>query len=340
MVRGLRRGVQGPRESTTVDSSQTAAVPASVGVLRLNIVRVSDVTVTGEDRADVVASLHVIGRGFDKAEAMAAAQAPKVTIDISGDAVVVSLDVAHAPPPSQSLPPPWLSLKLSVPKRLAVRGEPHVGLLAIANVASAEILSSRGGTTISNVDGSVRLTHNTGALDVAHVGSLKLTTRNSRGTVKEVAGPTTIDGTGGGLALSGITGPIDVEGRNIDFTLEADARLKPQLRINTTGGEVRIRGLQVEARIDGRNSDISVVLEAPAPVTIYNQGAIVVTAPSGGYTLDAVATDGRITSEDSSITATPDGQEAHASAKIRGGGPTLTLRATRGSIEVRKAAGK
>ena len=49
-------------------------------------------------------------------------------------------------------------------------------------------------------------------------------------------------------------------------------------------------GLRTEARIDGRNSTIDVALAAAAPVTIYNLGVIRVTAPPGGYTLDAVAT--------------------------------------------------
>jgi hypothetical protein len=173
------------------------------------------------------------------------------------------------------------------------------------------------------------------------VSALKLTTRSSRGTVKEIAGPVTIDATGGNLALTGLRGPVEIEGRNTDFTLDADARLEPELRINLTGGHLRVGGLKVAARIDGRNSEINVALDAPAPVTIYNVGAITVTAPPGGYDLDASATDGRITSEDGSITATPsDGSDARASAKIRGGGPPLTLRATRGTIEVLKPAGK
>jgi hypothetical protein len=119
-----------------------------------------------------------------------------------------------------------------------------------------------------------------------------------------------------------------------------DQRLKAPLRINLSGGELQVRGLRVEARIDGRSSHIGVVMDAPAPVTIYNQGAIAVTAPPGGYSLDAAATEGRITSDDSHITATPDGADARASAQIRGGGPTLTLRSTRGNIEIRAAAGK
>lgn len=341
LVRNIRREMKGPRETATADSSKTAAVPAGISLLRLNIARASDVTITGEDRDTVAASLHVTGRGFDQPEATAAAKGPAVKIEIAGDAVIVSLDSAGAPPASRTVPPPMIGLTLTVPARLAVRAEPHIGRFVLTNVAGADIASSRGETKISRIARDVRLTHFGGALDVAEVAALKLTARNSRGTVTDVAGPLSIDGTGGALALNGVTGPIDIDARNCDFTIEADKRLKAPLRINLTGGQLRLRGLRVETRIDGRNSDIAVTLDAPAPVTIYNLGAIAVTAPPGGYTLDAIATEGRITSEDSDITATPgDGPDARASAKIRGGGPPLTLRATRGRIEVRKPAGK
>ena len=340
LIRHIRREVKGPRETAAADSSLTAAVPPGVTTLRLNVARVSDVTITGEDRADLVASLHVTGRGFDQAEADAAAKAPKVKIDTPADAIVVSLDFAGAPPTSRTQPPPTLSLTLLVPKRLALRAEPHIGQLVVSHLAGAEIMGSRGETKLTDITKDVRLTHTFGPLDIAGVAALKLNARNSRGTIKDVEGQLMIDATAGELTINGATGPIELEGRNTDFILETDHRLKAPLRINLSGGELQVRGLRVEARIDGRSSHIGVVMDAPAAVTIYNQGAIAVTAPPGGYTLDAAATEGRITSDDSHITATPDGADARASAEIRGGGPTLTLRTTRGNIDIRAAAGK
>jgi len=341
LIRHIRRAVKGPRESAAADSAQTLAVPAGISTLRLNVGRVSDVTVTGEDRDDVSASLHVTARGYDQAEAGAAAKAPKVRLETSVEAVTVSLDLTSAPPIQGPQPPPMLSLTLLVPKRLTLRAEPHIGRFIVANVAGAEIMSSRGETRVSHLTKDLRLTHAGGALDISDVSALKLTARSSRGTVKEVAGPVSIDAVSGALALAGLTGPVEIEGRNTDFTFDADARLEPELRINLTGGHLRVGGLRVATRIDGRNSEINVVLDAPVPVTIYNVGAITVTAPPGGYDLDASATEGRITSEDGTITAAPsDGSDARASAKIRGGGPPLTLRTTRGTIEILKPAGK
>ena len=85
---------------------------------------------------------------------------------------------------------------------------------------------------------------------------------------------------------------------------------------------------------------MNTIISAPAPVTIYNTGEnIVVTAPPGGYALDAVATEGRLTLEDGNFKPAGEGEQRVTGA-VRGGGPTLTLRATRGEIRVRKPEGK
>ena len=48
---------------------------------------------------------------------------------------------------------------------------------------------------------------------------------------------------------------------------------------------------------------------------------------------------GRVTIEEGGITPS-EGSSQHATGKVHGGGPALTLRATGGSITVRKPAGK
>lgn len=338
LIRNIRRGVQGPRETASAAASTTTPVPESVNELRLNIARVSDVTVRGADRSDMAATLEVSGRGFDASEAAAVAHGPRLKIDASAGTITVSIDMTHAPQISRTQPPPSMSLTLSVPQRLTLRAEPHIGRLTVTNVATMEAANSRGETRISGVGGVVRLTH-TGTLEISAVGSLKLTARNSRGTVEHVSGQTTIDGTGGELRLTDVAGPLEIEAHNTALTLDAGPELKPPVRMNLIGGQLRVRGLRTETRIDGRNTDIDVMLAAAAPVTIYNLGAIAVTAPPNGYTLDATATEGRVIGEDA-VVPTKDGSDSHVEAKVRGGGPVLTLRATRGEIEVRKPAGK
>jgi hypothetical protein len=341
IFRNMKRTVQGARESANADSAQTVPVDAAVKELRINIGRMSDMTITGEDRADVAAELHVTARGFDQAEAKAAAEAVKLTVVRVGDAMVVSLDTtaARSLPRNASQGQGQMTIALKVPQRMSMRVEPHFGRFVAGGLVSAEVLGSRGETRMTGFSGRVALTHSGGTLELEHIGSIKLNARNSRGTIKDIPGAVTVDAIGGELTFGDVTGPLELEARNTDVRMDDIKGLKPMLRINSTGGEIRIAGLRTEARIDGRNSTIDVTLAAPAPVTIYNLGAIRVTAPPGGYTLDAAATEGRITLEDGDLKPS-EGSDPRATGAVRGGGPTLSLRSTRGSITLRKAAGK
>jgi putative adhesin len=335
IFRNMKRGVQGSRESAAADSQQTVAIDAAVKELRVNVARMSDVTVAGEDRADLAAELHATARGFDQPEAKAVAQATTLKIERVGDALVVTLDssAARALPRNNGIS--QMVIVLKVPRRLALRVEPHFGRLVASRLAGAEIMGSRGETRLVGFTGRVALTHSGGPLEIEDVASLKLNARNSRGTLKKIGGAVTVDAIGGDLTIRDIVGPLEIEARNTDVNIDGMNALKPPLRVNSTGGEIRVAGLRGEARLDGRNSAIEVTLAASAPVTIYNLGAIRVTAPPGGYTLDAMATEGRITMDDGDLKPS-EGSDPRAAGPIRGGGPTLTLRATRGSITVRK----
>jgi hypothetical protein len=339
IFRNMKRTIQGARESAASDSTLTVPVDAAVKELRVNIVRPGDLTVAGEERADIAAELHTTARGYDQAEAKAAADATKLKIERVGDAMVVTLDSAAARTMPRINNVPQMVILLKVPRRMAMRMELHAGRLIVSHLASGEIIGSRGETRITDIPGRLVLTHSNGSLELEALGSLKLNARNSRGTVKKVAGALALDSIGGDLAMNEITGPLEIEGRNTDLKIDDIKDLKAPLRINSTGGEIIVRGLRIEARLDGRNSIIEVALDAPAPVTIYNLGEIRATAPPGGYTIDAVATEGHITMDDADLKPS-DGPDPHITGPVRGGGPTLTLRTTRGSITVRKPAGK
>ena len=332
----MKRGVQGPTASATGEFTQTLAVAPGVHTLRLNLPRACDLTITGSDREDVAVDMKAVARGYEETETKEAAAAAKVTVDSSaGDTVTIGsawTDRREGQKPFMT----QVTLTLAVPRRLQVVVMPHIGLLRIKDVAGIDVSRSVGETHVTGTAGDVRLTHVGGALEIAGGAALKLNARNSRGDVSGFSGSATIDATGSRLKLADLAGTLEIDARNTDVTIERIERLKAPVRVNLTGGALRVDGLRTETRIDGHNTDVDVRLAAAAPVTIYNLGAIVVTAPPGGYTLDAVATEGRITSDDGSVTATPrDGADARASAKVRGGGPALTLRATRGRIEVR-----
>src|SRR5450759_4986768 len=60
IIKNMRRGIQGARESATANSEETAAVDPGLHLVRVNIQRSSDITITGEDRTDVAAEVHVL----------------------------------------------------------------------------------------------------------------------------------------------------------------------------------------------------------------------------------------------------------------------------------------
>jgi hypothetical protein len=232
------------------------------------------------------------------------------------------------------------AITLSVPRRLGIRIEPHVGQLIVHDVAAVEIMGSRGETEITGTSGPVTVAHTGGRLSVDRAASLKLTGRSSEGTIKNIAGTFSMDMNGGELRVLDVIGPTDIEARNNDLQFDAAKMSKPPFRFNGTGGQLRIENLHSEARIDGRNVDLEVELSAAAPITVYSTGSdISITAPPGGYTVDAVATEGRLVLDDGSLKPA-DEHDQRVTGAVRGGGATLTLRATRGDIRLRKPQGK
>jgi hypothetical protein len=97
-------------------------------------------------------------------------------------------------------------------------------------------------------------------------------------------------------------------------------------------------GLRTDTRIDGRDTRIVVSIDQPAPIAIYNEAEepMDVTLPTGGFQLDALATDGRLTVPEGLADVKTADNEQRASAVIGSGGPTLTLRAKRGNITIKR----
>lgn len=342
IVGKLKREIRGNREAATATVKQALPVDVGTRLVRINLQRSNDLTITGSERNDISVEMTVTARGFDQAEAKAAADGTQIKLEKAGDAIAVTAIFSPTPSRDRRGFISHSTITIALPRHLLVRVEPHSGKLLIDNVAGIEVMGSRGETRIKGSTGHVILTHTGGPIEIDNVPSLKLTARNSRGSIKRVAGTVSVEGTGGELELAEIVGPLDIESRNIEWRVDAAKTTKAPMRFNGNGGRLRLDALRTEARLDGRNLEMDITVAAAVPITIYNTGEdITITPPSGGYTLDAVATEGKITSVDSNITATPgDGQDARASAPIRGGGPPLTLRVTRGRIDIRKPAGK
>jgi hypothetical protein len=93
-------------------------------------------------------------------------------------------------------------------------------------------MGSRGETRLRNIAGHLAMSHSGGKLEIDGAGSLKLTARNSSGSIARVGGTSTLDLNGGELRAENIVGPLDIESRNTELELDAAKMAKPPFRYN------------------------------------------------------------------------------------------------------------
>jgi hypothetical protein len=343
MADEIRREMRGQRE--TAETTFTATRPVAPAVTEVRLVfPIGTVTITGEDRDDTSAEMHVRSTGYDSAEAERLAKASVLEFDEAGELLIVT---AKFPVEGRQTP----TLTLRIPSRLGVRMDDKGSALEISDVASVLIGSGRARTTVQPVAGEVTLTQRGSQLTVADVGSLKLTTMSgANARVARVRGDSTFSLQTGELVAEELSGTVEVESRSAELQFDKLQNVSGTVRINANLGEVVMIGLAADTRIDGRRTEIRIEHAGGAPLAVYNEGeTIELTVPPVGFTLDARATGGRISvdpslpeaglaSKSAAAGGTADDartEESHVTGSVRGGGPPITLRATRGDIVLR-----
>ena len=343
ILENIRREVRGNQARTQITSTHTIPAPATVKEVRIANFP-SDVKIVGEDRADVEYELNVDSRGYDDAEAKRTAEATKVVVDQAGELLTLTMEY-----PREGRQTAKLALK--VPKRLALRIDEKGGRLQASQLSAITIASGRGETILDDIEGQVQASQRGSAITITNVGNLRLTTINT-GEIKisRVRGDAILNFTGGEVRAGDFEGSLEVESRNADMKFDNLAKTRAPIRISAAGGEVVLNGVQVETRIDARRAEVRVDQPTAATLSVYGEGeTIEVTLPSSGFTIDALATAGQVEvdkalegaglkvintgSSSGDNGSTP--KESRASGSIKGGGPTITLRTTRGEILLR-----
>jgi DUF4097 and DUF4098 domain-containing protein YvlB len=272
--------------------------------------------------------LRVWSNGFDSAEAERYAR--ETTLKVSDSGSIVSIEI-HYPEEARQR----ANLVLRVPARMRLQVARYSGRLNITNAAAAELLDTRGTTTVRQIAGGVIAAHRGGDLTIADAGAVKLNTRGSDVNVSRIRGNVSIQAQAGEVRGSELGGTLDIETSATDVTLDKLETTPGPIRVNASAGEVRLRGVSAETRIDARNTLIDLVIEQPAAITVYSEDEdVTITAPRAGYRLDATVKGGQLTApEPLEVTASDD--EQRAAGSMDGGGPTLTLRVTRADLRVR-----
>jgi hypothetical protein len=333
----VRREVQGNRANAEATNRAAFPLPADVTDLRVNLVR-GPITITGEDRDDIDGEVVAHSNGHDQAEAKSLAERTVLSFERTGTTVLATVNF-----PVEGRQTARLTLK--VPSRLRVRIDSSAGELQISRVEGVELGQPRGQTTLRDIKGRVTGSQRGGELTVANAGALRVTARGTDVRLEQIRGEAVLNLQAGELKATGLAGPIEIESSASDIALDGFEKTTGTLRISAMSGSIDIKGLRVESRIDLRNTELDIAVDRAAPITIYSEGdePVTLTAPAGGFRLEAVARNAR-------ITAVPDGQltrwgltvdgkgeeeEHRASGDVNGGGALITVRTERGDITIR-----
>jgi hypothetical protein len=335
LIESARREIRGNRANA--EDTRTAAHAIAPEVTELRVVgALFEIEVAGENRADVETTTHVESNGYDVAEAQELVKQSKLIADRTETSLILRMEYPRGGRQRGTI-------RIKVPTRLQVRVEPGPpGVLKVSDVASLEIAGTRGETVVRRISGRAEISHRGGEVDVEDVGSLELTGRAGEVKVANVRGDASIRlEQGGEMVASGIAGALEVDARNCDVRLNDLSTSKGPVRVNLNGGSLKLAGLRSDTRIDSRGAEIEVSMAAPAPLAIFANGErVTLTPPSAGYTLDARVIEGRITPDDfikamgfTSTTAT-DNREARVYGPFKGGGPTISVRASNADFTI------
>lgn len=333
----FRRGVRGNRATAETTTHADYPVSDETSELRVSFDKGSaeTLTITGEDREDVSSELHVWSNGFDDAEAERYARATVLKSTEAGGRLSFGLTFPREARQRANI-------TLHVPRKMRISIARYSGKLAITSTRDVELLDSRGEATVRDITGRVAVSHRGGDLNIADVATIKLNVRGSDVRIARVRGDLTVQAQAGELTASELEGAVDIESNNTEVTLDRLDATKSPIHVTATNGSVKINGARTDTRIDARNAEVTVSLARPTTLAVYADGGeqVEVTPAPGGFQFDAVTSGGgRISAPDklgdSKIAVKVENAEQRASGVVNGGGPTITVRATRGEIVLR-----
>jgi len=311
------------------ERKEEATVPADIRTVAVQLDRAS-VTILGEPRDTIAVDLTGVVYASD--ERMATEQAQQIAVAITTDGSIMKL-VTTLPKRDEQARRPRVQLTVRVPARLGIELRLGGGELDVTNVGSVQVVKASGRIRLASIAGAVTGELGPGEIEIDHAGSVAIETRNSQVRIADVAGTFEVEARRGDFRARGIGGAAHLEGRDVEAELED---LAGPLRLTGSGGEVRVRDVRGPITAETERTTLKLTPGTAVEISATTEhDAIELTLPSAGIVLDAKATDGDIRTPDGLITVQRSGEDATASGPLRGGGPRVMLRTSRGDITVR-----
>ena len=325
----VRSHVQQNWTEQQFERKEEVPVPAAVRTVALELDR-GTVIISGEARETIALDVSGVVFGSDQAVAQALAEQVKAEVTTDGPTMKIVLTL---PTRDNAERRPRVQLTLRVPTRLGVELRLGGGELDVSHVASVHVAKASGRLRFASIAGAVSGELGPGEIDIDHAGSIAIETRNSQVRIVNVEGSFEAEARRGDIRARGIGGTAHLEGRDVEAELED---LAGPLRLTGSGGEVRVRGAKGPITAETERTTLKFTPGTAIAISATTEhDSIELTLPPGGVTLDAATTDGDIRTPEGLFTVQRDGDNAKASGPVRGGGPRIVLRASRGDITVR-----
>ncbi len=202
---------------------------------------------------------------------------------------------------------------------------------------NAQLKTSGGGIAVSNLAGEVKANTSGGGLRFAHLrGPLDGDTSGGGIHMTDCEGKLNIHTSGGGIDVSGGSGSLDGHTSGGSVTVKA---FRGDAHVGTSGGGLTIENVLGQVAASTSGDSVSGVLPSPLSGDVKlstSSGGVTVAVPAdAAFDLDAATSAGRVSS-DLPVTMMGKAARHHLEGTINGGGKSVILRSSAGSIRLKK----
>lgn len=321
----IRREMRGRPASAEVTTKRAIPVDASINEVRLTLTA-GEITITGEDRADVAAELVVRSDGYDEAEAKKLASEATLQVSRFADSVVLGWKF---PDPGQQIP----KLTLVVPSRLRIQLEGR-GSVTVTNVDSVTLARTFGSVRINSVKNLVKGDSRGGDLTIDGAEGIDLGTMGGQTVLRNVRGDVRMNGRGGVIRLEQPKGRITLTG--IDTRVRVDG-VAGELRAEIIDGDLELNDIGAPIDVDARETPVTLgFAQAAAAKVQVREGSLELVLPKSPetYSLDARATRGALHAPDAFQKKT-DGEDTFVTKTAGANAPAIFVRGVATTITIR-----
>ena len=319
----VRREMRGRNASAEVTTSPAIPIDASINELRLTLS--GEITIQGEDRADVAAELKVVSDGFDEAEAKKLAAETALKVSRFADSVVVGWDY---PDPGRQT----ATLTLRVPSRLRVQLDGR-GTATVSGVDGVTLARQTGQLKIVNVKGVVK-GESRGGLTVEGADAVDLSTAGGETVLRNIRGDVRLNVRSGELRLDKANGRLSITGS--DTNVRVDGAMG-EVRAEMVDGDLEFNDVRGAVEIDARETPVTLGFAQAAPAKIQVRDGnleLVLPKDAATYSLDARADGGELRVPDG-LQKTTEGTETVVTRIGGPDAPTIFVRTRGASVTIR-----